>query len=130
MRGMANFVIISGCSGGGKSTLLEALRQHGEIVIEEPGRRIVTEEIANGGTALPWVDLVSFAHRTAELSLRDMKSLDHHQNRVFFDRGLIDAVVALQHLGEQPDAAALQNISSFHRRVFMAPPWPEIYQTD
>jgi predicted ATPase len=127
---MANFVIISGCSGGGKSTLLEALRQRGEIVVEEPGRRIVVEEIAKGGTALPWVDPVAFLNRAVEMSLRDMKAAAHHDRPVFFDRGLVDAIVPLLHLGGQPDPAALQNISRFHRQVFIAPPWPEIYQTD
>ena len=40
------FVIISGCSGGGKSTLLAELARRGYRVVEEPGRRIVAEELA------------------------------------------------------------------------------------
>jgi predicted ATPase len=39
-------------------------------------------------------------------------------------------VIALRYLGEQPDPIALQNMARFHRQVFMAPPWPEIYRTD
>ena len=53
---MNRFVVISGCSGGGKSTLLAELGRRGHTVIEEPGRRIVIEEMNNGGSALPWVD--------------------------------------------------------------------------
>jgi len=45
---------------------------------------------------------------------------------VFFDRGLIDASVALRHLTGEP---AL-NAHRYHQRVFLAPPWPEIYVTD
>jgi predicted ATPase len=48
-----NFVTISGCSGGGKSTLLLELRQRGFATIEEPGRWIVVEELKRGGRALP-----------------------------------------------------------------------------
>ncbi|MEL6962475.1 MAG: AAA family ATPase, partial [Pseudomonadota bacterium] len=44
---MENFVVISGCSGGGKSTLLEALKRLGHGVVEEPGRRIVQSEREN-----------------------------------------------------------------------------------
>jgi predicted ATPase len=40
------FVVISGCSGGGKSTLLAELARRGHAVVEEPGRRIVQR---NGG---------------------------------------------------------------------------------
>jgi AAA domain len=38
------FVVISGCSGGGKSTLLIELGRRGYATVEEPGRRIVKEE--------------------------------------------------------------------------------------
>ena len=34
------FVVISGCSGGGKSTLLSELGRRGYGTVEEPGRRI------------------------------------------------------------------------------------------
>lgn len=50
---MNHFVIISGCSGGGKSTLLDELKQRGYPVVPEAGRRIVQEEMQAGGQALP-----------------------------------------------------------------------------
>jgi predicted ATPase len=46
---MENFVTISGCSSGGKSTLLVELRRRGFAMIDEPGRRIVAEELKRGG---------------------------------------------------------------------------------
>lgn len=126
---MGQHVIISGCSSGGKSSLLEALRRRGEIVVEEPGRRIVTEELASGGTALPWVDATAFVRRAIELSRSDLRSIDPGAKRVFFDRGLIDAAVGLQHLVGEPIESALGQ-QRFHRQVFIAPPWPDIYETD
>jgi predicted ATPase len=60
-------------------------------VVEEPGRRIVVEEMAKGGTALPWLDPVAFIHRAVEMSLRNMEAVAHHDCPVFFDRGLVDA---------------------------------------
>ena len=39
----SRFVLISRCSGGGKSTLLAELRARGYPVVEEPGRRIIAE---------------------------------------------------------------------------------------
>jgi len=52
-------VTISGCSSGGKSTLLAGLRWRGFATIDEPGRRIVTEELKRGGTTLPGVDVLA-----------------------------------------------------------------------
>ena len=48
---------------------------------------------------------------------------------VFFDRDLIDDDAALQHLTGEPVPAALGKSHRYHRRVFLAPPWPEIYVT-
>jgi ABC-type lipoprotein export system ATPase subunit len=48
-----NYVVISGCSGGGKSTLLSELVNRGYSVVLEPGRQIVKEQTAIGGDALP-----------------------------------------------------------------------------
>ncbi|HEY5105435.1 MAG TPA: AAA family ATPase [Caulobacteraceae bacterium] len=70
-------MVISGCSGGGKSTLLAELGRRGHATIEEPGRRIVREEL------------------TGERAL-----------------------------------GALGRRRCYHRRVFLAPPWPEIYERD
>ena len=71
---MDHRVVISGCSGGGKSTLLEALRERGYAVVEEPGRRIVREELASNGSALPWIDAAAFARRTVAMSIADWQA--------------------------------------------------------
>ncbi|MCA6123691.1 AAA family ATPase [Bradyrhizobium sp. WSM 1704] len=124
------FVLISGCSGGGKSTLLAELRARGHPVAEEPGRRIVADEMAAGGSALPWVDPVAFLRRAIGVALDDMKSAEAHSGWVFFDRGLIDAASALEALTGEPLLHPLGAVHRYHRRVFIAPPWPEIYVTD
>lgn len=48
---------------------------------------------------------------------------------VFFDRGLIDALVALEHLTGEP-VETLCRLHRYNRRVFLAPPWPEIHVVD
>jgi predicted ATPase len=50
---MNDFFVISGCSGGGKSSLLAELARRGFATIEEPGRRVVREELASDGEAVP-----------------------------------------------------------------------------
>jgi predicted ATPase len=124
------FVLITGCSGGGKSTLLAELRARGHEVVEERGRRIVSQELEAGGHALPWVDPLAFTHRAIEMALADREAAKTRSGWVFFDRGLIDAASALEDRTGQPVLEALDALHRYHRRVFIAPPWPEIYVTD
>jgi predicted ATPase len=124
------FIVLSGCSGGGKSTLLEALRQHGHGVVEEPGRRIVQQELATGGSALPWQDIAAFARRAINMALADRQAMQDHPGLVFFDRGLIDAASALEAHSGEPLLTSLAAEHRYNRLVFLTPPWPEIYAGD
>lgn len=127
---MNHFVILSGCSGGGKSTLLSELHQRGHAVVEEPGQRIVQEETRIGGEALPWIDMVAFLRRAIDMALDDHANAQRNNKWTFFDRGLIDAASALEELTDEPLLATLGQIHRYHPHVFLAPPWPEIYATD
>jgi len=127
---MDSFVTISGCSSGGKSTLLAELRGRGFATIDEPGRRIVAEELRRGGNVLPWVDAVAFARRAIEVSLADRVIAEARMGWVFFDRGLIDAAAALEHLTGQPVVQSLGVVNRYNKRVFLTPPWPEIFALD
>ncbi|MGF6308930.1 putative ATPase [Bradyrhizobium sp. i1.8.4] len=131
------FVLISGCSSGGKSTLLVELRGRGYRVVEEPGRRIIAHELTSGGAALPWVDAEAFLRRAIDVALKDIDvalkdiaTAQTHSGWVFFDRGLVDAASALEALTGEPVLRLLCSTHRYHARVFMTPPWPEIYVTD
>jgi predicted ATPase len=123
-------VILSGCSGGGKSTLLAVLARRGFETVEEPGRRIVAEEMRGDGSALPWVNLEAFARRAIDVATRDRARLNHAKGWVFFDRGLVDAAVALEHATGIAASDTLSGRDRFYRKVFLTPPWPEIYLND
>lgn len=123
-------VVLSGCSGGGKSTLLAALRRRGFQTVEEPGRRIVAEELQGDGRALPWLDLGAFAQRAIAMAVQDRAAAKGAGDWVFFDRGLVDAAVALETANGTPASAIVHPHPRYHRAVFMTPPWPEIFATD
>jgi predicted ATPase len=127
---MENFVTISGCSGGGKSTLLIELRRRGFAGVDEPGRRVVAEERERGGKARPWVDAIAFARRAIEVSLADRAAAAESSGWTFFDRGLIDAAAALSHLTGEPVVEKFGRSHRYNKRVFLVPPWPEIYTLD
>lgn len=128
---MNHFIVISGCSGGGKSTLLTELQQRGYGVVEEPGRRIVQEQTHTGGQALPWLDMVAFLRRAIDLAREDHANAAHDNSLwVFFDRGVIDSVAALQALTGEPVLDKLGQQYRYHPHVFLVPPWPDIYVQD
>ena len=128
---MDRFVIISGCSGGGKSTLIGELARRGHATMPEPGRRIVRQELEGDGAALPWVDALAFTRRAIAMARADLAAAEAQRARwVFFDRSLVDAAAALEHLIGTPAAETLNPRPAYHRRVFLTPPWPEIYRTD
>jgi predicted ATPase len=116
-------VMISGCSGGGKSTLLSELARLGYAVVEEPGLHIVREERQGDGSALPWVDMAAFGRRALAMSVADYEAA---QGLTFFDRGVVDAGVAITARGGELPAHAIAHCR--YDRVFFAPPWPEIYE--
>ncbi|HWV21738.1 MAG TPA: AAA family ATPase [Devosia sp.] len=127
---MERFIIISGCSGGGKSTLLAELARRGFSVIEEPGRRIVAAEMAGDGKALPWIDAEAFLRRAIALSLEDLEQVSALPGPVFFDRGLLDAASGLAAMTGEPVLQRHAEQWRFNTTVFLTPPWPEIYRKD
>ena len=123
-------VVLSGCSGGGKSTLLAELEGRGFGTVPEPGRRIIAEELRGDGMALPWIDLVAFATRAIEVAAQDRQVAVGRSSWTFFDRGLVDAAVALQHETGRDASVTLAAFPRYHQRVFLTPPWPEIFVQD
>lgn len=129
---MQNFFVLSGCSGGGKSTLLKELGRRGYATVEEPGRRIVREEQARGGTALPWADFDAFVERLVEVAAADHERMRGSSEPVFFDRSLLDAFNAFLQEGEgvPTEHKGLLVSHAYAPKVFLTPPWPEIYERD
>jgi predicted ATPase len=123
-----NYIVISGCSGGGKSTLLTELANRGYSVVWEPGRQIVKEQIAIDGDALPWTNLEKFLELVLSRYLFLFNSQKDQQGLVFFDRGIIDAV---QLNAPQPEYfQKATKAFRYNPLVFLAPPWAEIFSKD
>lgn len=121
-------VILSGCSGGGKSTVLQPLAARGFATVAEPGRRIVRHELRTGGEALPWLNPSHFARRCIQLARTDLGGHDDSRWR-FFDRVLVDVDTALRH-HEGVGACTVDELKSYHHRVFLTPPWRALYAVD
>lgn len=124
----SNFVVISGCSGGGKSTLISELSNRGYVVVHEPGRQIVKEQLAINGDALPWSNLEKFLDLALSRYLFQFNSQQEQKQLVFFDRSIIDAV-QLKTIQPEYFRNAANNFR-YNRLVFLVPPWEEIFASD
>jgi predicted ATPase len=126
------FVVLSGCSGAGKSSLLSELGRRGFAIYEEPGRQVVKEQLYIGGDALPWGNVSQFPELTISRSIHHMVTAARRNQLSFFDRGIIDQVSGLAQLGlpiPEHLAAAVRRFR-YHEKVFIMPPWPEIFSND
>lgn len=73
----------------------------------------------------------AFARRAIAMALEDREHAKSLPGWVFFDRSLIDAATALQDAnGDEAPLNSLKHQHRYHARVFLTPPWPEIYQQD
>ena len=118
-------VVISGCSGGGKSTLLAALAARGHVTVEEPGRRVVRAALAGQGGALPWEDGAGFAAACIALAAQDWERVAAAPGPVFFDRSALDAAIWLNGTGLPLPAGAEAVLARRFSHVVLAPPWPD-----
>jgi predicted ATPase len=129
--------IVTGGPGSGKTTLLAALSEAGHATSIEAGRAIIQDQVAIGGNALPWGDREAFAELMLCWEMRSYREMIGHRmsgqgGMVFFDRGVPDVAAYLRLCGlavpSHIDTAA--KLLRYNRRVFIAPPWPEIFRQD
>ncbi|MFI6799191.1 AAA family ATPase [Streptosporangium canum] len=126
------FIVVTGGPGAGKSSLIDRLQEAGFARSEEAGRGIIQDQVVIGGRALPWIDPDLFAEAMLCWELRSYRLAVARDTPVFFDRGIPDIVGYLRLEGRPvPDHihTAAQRFR-YHRRVLIAPPWPEIYEQD
>ncbi|MBN9220805.1 MAG: AAA family ATPase [Mesorhizobium sp.] len=126
------FFVLTGGPGSGKTTLIEVLAQAGFATAPEAGRGIIRDQMAIGGPSLPWQDRALFAELMLSWELRSWHAAHAEPGPVFFDRGVPDTIGYLRLCGlPVPDhAVKAARTFSYARRVFIAPPWPEIFARD
>lgn len=128
----ARLIVLSGCSGGGKSSLLDELRRRGCRTVPEAGRQTVREELERDGDGLPWVDPVRFVDLALPRAVAQHGDRPPGQGPCYFDRSIVDPVAYLAFCGldTPPHIARLPEIHRYHGKVFMTPPWRDIFDTD
>jgi predicted ATPase len=126
------FFVVTGGPGSGKTALIEALGELGIAKMPEAGRAIIRDQTAIGGRALPQDDRAAFAELMLSWEMRSYREASRLSGPVVFDRGLPDVAGYLR-LSGLPVPAHIERavqLFRYHRRVFIAPHWPEIFAQD
>ena len=84
--------IITGGPGSGKSSLINALAARGYRTMPEAGRAIIRDQVAIGGSALPWADRALFAELMLGWEMRSHREALAIASPVLMDRGIPDVV--------------------------------------
>jgi predicted ATPase len=128
----ANFFIISGGPGSGKTAIIDRLAARGFTTVDESGRAILREQAAIGGTAVHGGDAAAFGELMLTRGIADYKGAAAADEPVFFDRGIAELAGYWKLIGlpvpEHVRAAARDYRSN--AIVLLAPPWREIYRQD
>ena len=119
--------VLTGAPGTGKTSILERLRPHLEVV-PEPARRVLAAWRAEGNPLPAKLDAETMVRRITALTTADHAAA---RGTALFDRGAIDCLVYSRYLGcdETAPAAAARSLR-FGGLTFLTTPWPEIYSTD
>jgi predicted ATPase len=127
-----NFHVITGCSGGGKSTIIKALRVRGFHCVDEAGRQIVREQLQIGGDGVPWQNQEKFRELLLSRYMFVFEQTRESIRPVFFDRA-IPEIVGFSRVSSTPTPPHISAAAQIYRyapKVFMVPPWKEIFRND
>ncbi|WP_240207459.1 AAA family ATPase [Vibrio sp. CyArs1] len=128
---MNNRVVFTGGPGSGKTSVIEFLHQKGYARAPEVGRKVIKAQVDLQGKALPWLDKVAFRD---EMVLEEIENYENFGSTeiTFYDRSIIDSYgySILERLPISELLLAKCNELIYCRKVFIFPPWEEIYEND
>ncbi|WP_067604621.1 AAA family ATPase [Nocardiopsis listeri] len=129
---MDHLVVVTGGPGSGKTTLIDHLAGLGHGRTVEAGRAIIRDQRAIGGAGLSWRDEDLFVELMLSWDMRSHREAADREGLVFCDRGVPDMVGYFLQRGRRVPEHVREaaRLFRYHHRVFLAPPWPEIYAGD
>lgn len=129
---MATKIVITGGPGSGKTTIIDALSGLGHLCLPEISRELIMEARKNGIEQLFLTQPLLFSEMLLEGRRKQFFQADiASQERVFIDRGIPDILAYMHYIGDAyPSVFDTYCRDHKYDRVFLLPPWEEIYVSD
>ena len=127
---MTKRILISGAPGTGKTSIINELSKKGYPCHFEVSREIISNQIASKGKITPWQNLETFSQIV--FKKRRIQFDNTTEKITFYDRGIIDVIAYMRKEGLKinPEWIRIAKEYRYFNKVFIAPPWEDIYQND
>ncbi len=125
-------IIITGGPGTGKSSIIRHLEKEGYTCLHEISRQVTLEAQKQGIDQLFLEKPLLFSEKLLEGRIQQYREATMlKENPVFMDRGIPDVLAYMEYYKtEYPDFFSEACEKFTYHKVFILPPWEEIYQSD
>jgi predicted ATPase len=125
-------IVITGGPGTGKTTIIDALIEQGYACFPEISRQITLEAKKQGIEQLFLERPLLFSELLLEgRKKQHQKATSDQAEIVFLDRGIPDILAYMHYIGDSyPAFFDIACKEHSYTKVFVLPPWEEIYQSD
>lgn len=125
-------IVITGGPGTGKSTIIDALIEKGYSCYPEISREVTLEAKRQGVDQLFLTEPLLFSQMLLDGRLKQYQNaLQESSSLVFIDRGVPDILAYMHFIGDDyPDHFDHSCQECRYSKVFVLPPWEEIYESD
>lgn len=125
-------IVITGGPGTGKTTIIDGLLQKGFACYPEISREVTLEAKKQGIDQLFLENPLLFSQMLLDGRLKQFQNAINENNPpVFIDRGIPDILAYMDFIGDDyPNHFDEICHQSRYTKVFVLPPWEEIYSSD
>ena len=124
-------ILLIGGPSSGKTTLINHLEVEGYICYPEISREITLNARNEGVDHLFLENPMLFSERLLEGRIKQYENATTEGKHVFIDRGIPDVLAYMDFIGDTyPDAFIAACETYKYDKVFLLPPWEEIYVSD
>jgi len=124
-------ILLIGGPSSGKTTLINHLETEGHICYPEISREVILKAREEGVDYLFLENPMLFSERLLEGRIKQYQNAVNEEKPVFIDRGIPDVVAYMDFIGDTyPDEFVAACDTYKYDKVFLLPPWEEIYTSD
>jgi predicted ATPase len=125
-------IVITGGPGTGKSTIIDLLIKKGYACYPEISREVTLEAKKRGIDQLFLTEPLLFSQMLLDGRLKQYQNANQEENHpVFIDRGIPDILAYMDFIGDEyPEHFENHCHGTRYDKVFVLPPWEEIYVSD
>ena len=125
-------IVITGGPGTGKSSVIINLETKGFPCLHEVSREITLEAQKQGIEQLFLDQPLLFSEKLLEARVNQhLQAKEISEEIIFIDRGIPDVVAYMDYFGSEYPKKFMKACEDYkYTKIFLMPPWKEIYKTD